>query len=225
MKAGQKCTAIRRTFVPDAWSTTSIGALKKRLAGVKVGDPSIEGVRMGPLAGRGQVREVQKSAERLRAPTELRVRRTRHARRRRRGSGAGRFFPATLFYLERSVRRAREPHDSRRSVRSTRSCRTHVDEAIELARKGKGSLVGSLFTARRRRGARGRARHGRLSRAADAREPAQREGIDRTWLTAAASRARWPGRAGGGEEMGGVRGVMHYMQRTALQGRPRRSCT
>ena len=61
VKAGQKCTAIRRTFVPEPMLGDVIAALRKRLAGVKVGDPRVEGVRMGPLAGKGQVREVSRS--------------------------------------------------------------------------------------------------------------------------------------------------------------------
>src|SRR3954468_9742860 len=56
-KAGQKCTAIRRTLVPEGMIEAVMGALKKRLDGVTVGDPSVDGVRMGPLAGRGQVGE------------------------------------------------------------------------------------------------------------------------------------------------------------------------
>src|SRR5215212_9169914 len=61
VKAGQKCTAIRRTLVPAEMVDDVVAAMKKRLAGVKVGDPKVDGVRMGPLAGRGQVREVEKS--------------------------------------------------------------------------------------------------------------------------------------------------------------------
>src|SRR5436190_11983991 len=64
-KAGQKCTAIRRTLVPEAMVEDVMKALAKRLDGVKIGDPSVEGVRMGPLAGRPQVEEVRKNAERI----------------------------------------------------------------------------------------------------------------------------------------------------------------
>src|SRR5215217_3263094 len=71
VKAGQKCTAIRRTFVPAGVVDDVVAALKKRLAGVKVGDPAIEGVRMGPLAGQSQRREVEANAERLRRAAEL----------------------------------------------------------------------------------------------------------------------------------------------------------
>ena len=63
IKAGQKCTAIRRTIVPDYAMDDVIAALKKRLSGVVVGDPRVDGVRMGPLAGRAQVKEVGKAVE------------------------------------------------------------------------------------------------------------------------------------------------------------------
>src|SRR5215217_2646545 len=71
VKAGQKCTAIRRTFVPDGMVDDVVAALRKRLCGVKLGDPAIEGVRMGPLAGQSQRREVEANAERLRRAAEL----------------------------------------------------------------------------------------------------------------------------------------------------------
>ena len=70
-KAGQKCTAIRRTIVPDVAMDDVIRALGKRLGDVKVGDPTVEGVRMGPLAGRVQVREVGRSLDQIRAGAEV----------------------------------------------------------------------------------------------------------------------------------------------------------
>ena len=102
-----------------------------------------------------------------------------------------------------------------------------VDDAIELAKMGKGSLVGSLFTARRRRGAQvvlgTAAYHGRLMlvQSRTARRSRTGHGSPLPHLVHGG-----PGRAGGGEEMGGVRGVLHYMQRTAHPGLARRrSCT
>src|SRR5215212_701811 len=70
-KAGQKCTAIRRTLVPESMLQDVMGALKKRLKTVTMGDPSVEGVRMGPLAGRGQVSEVRKSVDQIARGAEL----------------------------------------------------------------------------------------------------------------------------------------------------------
>ena len=77
VKAGQKCTAIRRTIVPAATVDDVIAALKKRLDGVTIGDPGREGVRMGPLAGKTQVKEVGQSVDKLRSVGRSRIRRLR----------------------------------------------------------------------------------------------------------------------------------------------------
>jgi oxepin-CoA hydrolase/3-oxo-5,6-dehydrosuberyl-CoA semialdehyde dehydrogenase len=220
VKAGQKCTAIRRTLVPAGLEQPVIEALSKRLAGLPLGDPAVEGVRWGPLAGRGQLREVRKSVEALRAQAEVVY-----------GSldafdvlGAdaekGAFFPALLLYTDRPFERT-APHD----VEAFGPVNTimpygAVEEAIELAKMGRGSLVGSLFTADR-----GIAREVALSVAA---YHGRLMIMDRTAAKESTGHGSplphlvhgGPGRAGGGEEMGGKRGVLHYMQRTALQGSP-----
>ena len=220
VKAGQKCTAIRRTFVPEQMLTDVMGALQKRLAAVTIGDPAVEGVRMGPLAGRGQVGEVRKSVDAIARSAELvygnlddfpvvgadRVR--------------GAFFPTLLFYARDSFG-ASEPHDVEAfgPVNTVMPYDT-VDDAIALAKKGKGSLVGSLFTADNRVAravALGTAAyHGRLLLAnRHTAKESTGHGSPLPHLVHGG-----PGRAGGGEEMGGARGVMHFMQRTALQGSP-----
>jgi oxepin-CoA hydrolase / 3-oxo-5,6-dehydrosuberyl-CoA semialdehyde dehydrogenase len=219
-KAGQKCTAIRRTLVPESMLQDVMGALKKRLETVTIGDPSVEGVRMGPLAGRGQVAEVRKSVDALARSSELVY-----------GSlddfnvvGAdrerGAFFPTLLFYSKDPFGSS-EPHDIEAfgPVNTVMPYRD-VDEAIALAKKGKGSLVGSLFTAddnvARDVSLGTAAYHGRLMllNRHSAKESTG-HGSPLPHLVHGG-----PGRAGGGEEMGGVRGVLHYMQRTALQGSP-----
>ncbi len=220
VKAGQKCTAIRRTFVHESMVEDVTAALRKRLAGVKVGDPSIDAVRMGPLAGKGQVREVEKSVERLRAGTELVFG----------GPGTldvigadaekGAFYPTMLLYNGQPFT-STQAHD----VEAFGPVNTimpygSVDEAIELAKLGKGSLVGSLFTAKddiARKVALGTAAyHGRLMLVnRHSAKESTGHGSPMPHLVHGG-----PGRAGGGEEMGGVRGVLHYMQRTALQGSP-----
>ena len=219
VKAGQKCTAIRRTFVPAAMVDDVVGALGKRLAGVKVGDPRVDGVRMGPLAGKGQQREVARSLEVLKRGAEVAY-----------GGGdfdvvgadrdRGAFFPATLLYNARAFERT-EPHDVEAfGPVNTVMPYDSVEEAIELAKLGKGSLVGSLFTADDRVArdvALGTAAyHGRLMLVN--RESAGESTGHGSPLPHLVHGG--PGRAGGGEEMGGVRGVLHYMQRTALQGSP-----
>jgi len=219
-KAGQKCTAIRRTIVPENMLGDVMTALKKRLEGVVVGDPAADGVRMGPLAGRGQVSEVRKSVDAIGRSAELvygnvddfnvvGADRTR-----------GAFFPAMLFYAKDPFG-ASEPHDVEAfgPVNTVMPYKT-VDDAIELAKKGQGSLVGSLFTADDRVArdvALGTAAyHGRLVLLN--RESAKESTGHGSPLPHLVHGG--PGRAGGGEEMGGVRGVLHYMQRTALQASP-----
>jgi oxepin-CoA hydrolase / 3-oxo-5,6-dehydrosuberyl-CoA semialdehyde dehydrogenase len=219
-KAGQKCTAIRRTLVPDAMIGDVMSALKKRLESITIGDPAVDGVRMGPLAGRAQVGEVRKSVDAIAQSAELVY-----------GSlddfavvGAdrdrGAFFPTLLFY-------AKDPFGSTAAhdveafgpVNTVMPYKT-VDDAIELAKRGKGSLVGSLFTADdnvARDVVMGTAAyHGRLLLVnRHSAKESTGHGSPLPHLVHGG-----PGRAGGGEEMGGARGVLHYMQRTALQGSP-----
>jgi len=220
VKAGQKCTAIRRTIVPEPMVDAVIAALKKRLDGVTIGDPGLEGVRMGPLAGRTQVREVGQNLERLRRATEivhggfdtLKVVGADPER--------GAFFPTVLLYSNRPFEQS-APHDVEAfgPVNTVMPYST-LDEAIALAKLGRGSLVGSLFTAdpktARTVSLGTAAYHGRLMI------------VDRSSAKESTGHGSplphlvhgGPGRAGGGEEMGGVRGVLHSMQRTALQGSP-----
>ena len=219
-KAGQKCTAIRRTLVPESALQDVMTALKKRLETTTIGDPGVEGVRMGPLAARAQVTEVRRSVDAIARSTELVYGNLDDfpvvgADRQR-----GAFFPALLFYAKDPFG-ASEPHDVEAfgPVNTVMPYGT-VDDAIELAKKGKGSLVGSLFTADDRV-ARDvvfgtAAYHGRLMliNRHSAKESTG-HGSPLPHLVHGG-----PGRAGGGEEMGGVRGVLHYMQRTALQGSP-----
>jgi oxepin-CoA hydrolase/3-oxo-5,6-dehydrosuberyl-CoA semialdehyde dehydrogenase len=218
-KAGQKCTAIRRTLVPEAMLDDATKAIAARLAKTVMGDPGREGVRMGPLATRGQVRDVGAAAERLRAAAEVAYD----------GSaqevvGADRekgafFAPMLLVGTDPFARR--EPHDIEAfgPVNTVMPYKT-LGEAVELAKLGRGSLVGSVVTADAnvaRQVVLGVAPfHGRLLvlDRASAKESTG-HGSPLPNLVHGG-----PGRAGGGEEMGGARGVLHYMQRTAVQGSP-----
>ncbi len=219
-KAGQKCTAIRRTLVPELLVTAVMDALTKRLQGVTVGDPSVDGVRMGPLAGRGQVNEVRKSVDSIARAAQLVYGNLDDFNVVGADRERGAFFPPLLFYSKDPFA-ATEPHDIEAfgPVNTVMPYR-NVDDAIELAKKGKGSLVGSLFTADDRvardvvMGT--AAYHGRLLLIN--RESAKESTGHGSPLPHLVHGG--PGRAGGGEEMGGVRGVLHYMQRTALQGSP-----
>ena len=218
-KAGQKCTAIRRTIVPDSMMDPVIGALKTRLASVKIGDPAIDGVKMGPLAGTAQVSEVGTSLAALKGGAEVifggdGVEPVGVER------GRGAFFPITLLACDRPHDRL-EPHDVEAfGPVNTVMPYASVSDAIELARLGRGSLCGSLFTnddSIAREVVLGVAPyHGRLyvlNRSAA--KEATGHGSPLPHLVHGG-----PGRAGGGEEMGGSRGVLHYMQRTAIQASP-----
>ena len=220
VKAGQKCTAIRRTIVPEGMTEDVVRALSKRLAGATLGDPSVDGVRMGPLAGRAQVTEVGGSADRIAAscervfgdPTSFKVVGGDPAK--------GAFFPSLLFYCDEPFRES-EPHDIEAfgPVNTLMPYRA-LDEAIALARLGRGSLCGSVVTADdsvAREVVLGTAAyHGRLMvlNRHNAKESTG-HGSPLPILIHGG-----PGRAGGGEEMGGVRGVLHFMQRSAVQGTP-----
>jgi oxepin-CoA hydrolase/3-oxo-5,6-dehydrosuberyl-CoA semialdehyde dehydrogenase len=218
-KAGQKCTAIRRTIVPDGMEEDVIKALRARLGKTVIGDPSVEGVRMGPLASKGQVRDVGANAEKIRKSSELVFG----------GDGfetvgadrdKGAFFGPMLMACAEPFKRS-EPHDIEAfgPVNTVMPYKT-LDDAIELAKLGRGSLCGSLVTADpnvARRVVLGVAPfHGRLMV------------LDRTSAKESTGHGSplpnlvhgGPGRAGGGEELGGARGVLHYMQRTAVQGSP-----
>lgn len=219
-KAGQKCTAIRRTFVPESMVEDVMKALSKRLGTTKIGDPAVEGVRMGPLAGRGQVKEVRHNVRQLASDAELVFGDPDHVDVVGADSKRGAFFPALLFYSDKPFEKA-APHDVEAfgPVNTVMPYRT-IGDAVQLAKRGRGSLVGSVFTASddtARQVVLGTAAfHGRVllvNRHCAAESTGH--GSPMPHLVHGG-----PGRAGGGEEMGGVRGVLHYMQRTAVQGSP-----
>lgn len=220
VKAGQKCTAIRRTLVPAAIVEDAIKAIEKRLAGVKIGDPQTEGIRMGPLVGKSQVKEVRERVEDLKKGSELVFGNPDEFDVAAGDKSKGAFFPTTLLYCD-SPLDTLEPHNIEAfGPVNTVMPYASIDEAIEIAKMGRGSLVGSLFTSDdnvARAVALGTAsHHGRLMIVN--RESAKGSTGHGSPLPGLVHGG--PGRAGGGEEMGGVRGALHYMQRTALQGSP-----
>src|SRR5687767_1321167 len=109
-KAGQKCTAIRRTFVPETMVEDVMNALSRRLETTTIGDPSVEGVRMGPLAGRGQVKEVRHNVQQLQSAVELAFGNPDHVDVVGADAKRGAFFPALLFYSDKPLQKA-APHD------------------------------------------------------------------------------------------------------------------
>ena len=220
VKAGQKCTAIRRTIVPRGMEEDVIKALQGRLAGVTIGDPSVDGVRMGPLASRAQVRDVGAHANELRAAGELVFGASDDFKVVGADRSTGAFFGPMLFSCAEPFKH-HEPHDIEAfGPVNTVMPYASVEEAIELAKLGRGSLCGSLFTADpevARQVVLGVAPyHGRIV-VLDGTSAKESTGHGSPLPNLVHG---GPGRAGGGEEMGGTRGVLHYMQRTAVQGSP-----
>jgi oxepin-CoA hydrolase/3-oxo-5,6-dehydrosuberyl-CoA semialdehyde dehydrogenase len=216
VKAGQKCTAIRRAMAPAEHLDAVEAALAERLGKARIGDPREEGVTMGALASRSQligvraaVAELAKSARIVSGDPEVSP-----------VAGNGAFMSPILL-------RTDDPwhHDAVHDIEAFGPVSTimpyrDLDDAIALANRGMGSLALSLFTfdpATAEAFVLGAgAYHGRMVI------------LDRTSAKESTGHGSplpvlvhgGPGRAGGGEEMGGVRGVTHYMQRTALQGSP-----
>ena len=220
IKAGQKCTAIRKALVPGARAGDVLQALRGSLAQVVMGDPRLEKVRMGPVASLSQRREVLEQLARLTREAELICGGADEAQPLGADADRGAFVAPTLLYC-RDARDARAIH----SVEAFGPVCTlipygSVEEAIALARRGGGSLVSSIFSADDEVAAQlvlGLAPyHGRILVAnRHCARDSTGHGSPLPHLVHGG-----PGRAGGGEEMGGIRGVMHYMQRTAVQGTP-----
>jgi len=220
VKAGQKCTAIRRIIVPDNMTADVIKALQEKLSKNKLGDPAVEGVRMGPLVGKEQVEEVKERVRELMKSSKLVHGNMDDFEVVGADKSKGAFFPALILNCEKPLS-SKEPHSVEAfGPVSTVMGYSSTEEAIELARMGKGSLVGSLFTAddslAREIVLGTAAHHGRIMILnKDSAKESTGHGSPLPHLVHGG-----PGRAGGGEEMGGIRGVMHYMQRTAVQGSP-----
>lgn len=217
-KAGQKCTAIRKAIVPRSRVDDVLDALRAALGKIVVGDPRLEQVKMGPLASLGQRREVREQLSKLQREAETVYGKDREADLVGADAEKGAFMTPTLL-LCRDASSAREIH----SVEAFGPVCTvvpyeDVDSAIALARRGGGSLVASVFSADDAVAARlvlGLAPfHGRvLVVNQECAKESTGHGSPLPHLVHGG-----PGRAGGGEELGGIRGVLHYMQRAAVQG-------
>ncbi|QKW31583.1 phenylacetic acid degradation bifunctional protein PaaZ [Nocardiopsis flavescens] len=218
VKAGQKCTAIRRVIVPEAMADTVVEALKERLAKVVVGAADHPDTRMGALVSLAQRDEVRKAVKALRTSCELVYGDPERVEVVGADAESGAFMSPILLRAEPG---AREPHEVEAfGPVSTVITYGSVAEAVELAALGKGSLVGSLVTHDpdvAREVVLGVAPwHGRiLVLDRDDAKESTGHGSPLPVLVHGG-----PGRAGGGEEMGGVRGVKHHMQRTAIQASP-----
>jgi oxepin-CoA hydrolase/3-oxo-5,6-dehydrosuberyl-CoA semialdehyde dehydrogenase len=219
VKAGQKCTAIRRAFVPGGQLDAVIEALSAKLAKVVVGDPRAEGTTMGALATLGQREELAANLQKLAVDADVVIGGP--------GSPAAQALPDTGAFVPPTVLRARTPTaETVHTVEPFGPVATLIGydspaEVVELAALGEGSLVGSVYSYDPgfvREVVLGvAAYHGRML-VVDRDDARTSTGHGSPLPTLVHG---GPGRAGGGEELGGIRGVLHYMQRTAVQGSPR----
>ncbi|GAA4381130.1 phenylacetic acid degradation bifunctional protein PaaZ [Paeniglutamicibacter cryotolerans] len=226
VKAGQKCTAIRRAIVPQGMVPDVVAAVGARLdARIVVGDPRAEGVTMGALASLEQLRDVRGAVEEMIAAGGELAYGTLDAPVVRSTSGedsvvdAGAFMSPLLLTWDDVRNQAVHGLEAFGPVSSVIGY-ADLDEAIELAAMGSGSLVATVCT---NDGETARvlttgiaAHHGRVHMLN--RETARSStghGSPVPHLVHGG-----PGRAGGGEELGGIRAVKHHMQRTAIQGSP-----
>lgn len=220
VKAGQKCTSVRRILVPEDLMDDVQKALSKRLASTTIGDPADPAVRMGSLATKLQVERVRANVELLMQEQNIVIGDLDHFDVVGADKNSGAFFSPIVF-------RNDDPH-GKQGVHniecfgpvSTLMPYKDLEDAVAIAKLGKGSLVSSIITADDAIATEyvlnAASMHGRIlvlnERCA---AESTGHGSPMPMLTHGG-----PGRAGGGEEMGGKRGVLHYMQRTAIQGHP-----
>jgi oxepin-CoA hydrolase/3-oxo-5,6-dehydrosuberyl-CoA semialdehyde dehydrogenase len=219
-KAGQKCTAIRRIIVPENTVEDVQIALGKRLKTTLIGDPSVEGVRMGALAGMSQKQEVLEKIAELSKSQQIVIGDLNNYELHGADKEKGAFLPPVVFYNDDPFNKTACHDVEAFGPVSTIMPYGTLEEAIELSKLGKGSLVSSIITAddniARDYVLEAASMHGRiLVLNSDCAKESTGHGSPMPLLVHGG-----PGRAGGGEEMGGKRGVLHYMQRTAIQGSP-----
>jgi oxepin-CoA hydrolase / 3-oxo-5,6-dehydrosuberyl-CoA semialdehyde dehydrogenase len=219
-KAGQKCTAIRRIFVPESKMEDVWKAIIISLKQTTIGNPLNEKVRMGSLAGQGQREEVKAQVQKLLASSQIIYGSLDSVEVVDADATKGAFISPLLLMNEKPFA-SNEAHEVEAfGPVSTIMPYKNMDEAIELSKKGKGSLCSSIVTADNKKAKQyvlgAASHHGRILilNAACAKESTG-HGSPLPLLVHGG-----PGRAGGGEEMGGIRGVKHYMQRVAIQGSP-----
>lgn len=220
VKCGQKCTAIRRIIVPENYLEDVERAIAAQLAKTVIGDPRQEGVRMGALAGRDQLSEVKQKLNELLEENALVYGNADHVDVVGADAAKGAFLAPVLLRNDRPFEKTRVHNVEPFGPISTIMPYRDLSEATKLVKMGKGSLVCSMTTFddnQAREFVLGAAsHHGRiliLNR--ESAPESTGHGSPMPMLVHGG-----PGRAGGGEEMGGKRGVYHYMQRTAIQGSP-----
>lgn len=219
-KAGQKCTAVRRIFVPENKIEDIQIALGKALSQTAIGNPLNKDVRMGSLAGKEQQKEVKAQVQKLLASSQIIYGSLDSVEVIDADAMKGSFM-SPIVMLNENPFSAKDVHEVEAfGPVSTLMPYKNMDEAIELSKLGKGSLCSSIVTASTKNAKQyvigAATHHGRiLVLNNDCAKESTGHGSPLPLLVHGG-----PGRAGGGEEMGGVRGVKHYMQRVAVQGNP-----
>lgn len=224
-KAGQKCTAIRRIFAPSNMTEAVGQALTARLLQTTIGDPTQEGVRMGALVGKSQRNDVMSVVEKLSQGNEILLSGNGSSAMENFQSigietGKGAFMAPTLIQCNNPLTNKMVHDIEAFGPVSTLMPYSDIEQALILAKLGKGSLAGSVFTYDKN--------HARDLILGAASHHGRMLVIDRDCARESTGHGSpianlvhgGPGRAGGGEELGGVRAIKHYMQRTAIQGSP-----
>ncbi len=222
VKAGQKCTAVRRILVPEIYVDAFQESLVSQLSKTIIGDPSAEGVRMGALVGCSQKEDVVAQVSKLCSESDIVYGSTSNSDLSLVGASAdvGTFMSPILLRVKDTTSAVNVHEIEAFGPVSSIMTYDTVEEAVALSKKGKGSLCCSITT------------HDRAVATEFVRNAASMHGrilvLDRECAKESTGHGSplpllvhgGPGRAGGGEEMGGLRGVRHYMQRTAIQGHP-----
>lgn len=219
-KTGQKCTAIRRIMAPREHTDALVDAVSKKLDKISVGDPTLQETRMGPLVSLSQREDVHDCIAKLSAEAEIVSGDPKNLKLDSGNAESGGYLNPVLMHCS-DVDKASLVHELEAfGPVATVLSYDSIDQAIDLVKRGKGSLVSSVFTnsaeyaAQLTRGiatSHGRVMLGNRTSA----KTSTGHGSPLPMLTHGG-----PGRAGGGEELGGVRAIKHYMQRTAIQGTP-----
>ncbi len=226
LKAGQRCTGIRRIFVPSTRMEDLWKAISKSLSQTTIGNPLNEKVRMGSLAGETQRKEVRDQVQKLLASSQIIYGSLDSVEVVDADANKGAFISPILLINEFPMVKVNGySSNSSHEVEAFGPVSTimpykNIDDAIALSKLGKGSLCSSIVTADykiAKQYVMGAAtHHGRiLILNNECAKESTGHGSPLPLLVHGG-----PGRAGGGEEMGGIRGVKHYLQRTALQGSP-----
>ncbi|HET8837999.1 MAG TPA: phenylacetic acid degradation bifunctional protein PaaZ [Flavobacteriaceae bacterium] len=220
VKCGQKCTAIRRVIVPENLLEDVQIALGKALDKITIGDPRLKEVRMGALVSRDQVEEVRERIQKMTETASIVYGGLEKIKTIGADAEKGAFMSPILLREDQPFKNTAVHETEAFGPVSTLMPYKSVDEAVQLSKMGKGSLVSSIATNNNKIAkeytVRAASYHGRIL--VLNRESAKQSTGHGSPLPALIHGG--PGRAGGGEEMGGKRGIKHYMQRCAIQGSP-----